>query len=102
MSPTLLWPARVVTPEATYDPAHFRAELGGIAEVLDKQGVTIATIDTVNARLVAEGAATNSAIVRQRWEIEAADGTRWLAELLGSCGCGSTRTTGTNLVELAW
>lgn len=98
----LLWPSRVVTPEATYDPAHFRCELGASAEILDKQGVLIATIDTVNARLVAEGPATNSAIVRQRWEVEAADGTRWLAELLGSCGCGSTRTTGTNPVELAW
>ena len=98
----LLWPARVVTPQATYDPAHFRCELGGLGEVLDKQGQVIATIDTVNVRLVAEGAATNSAIVRQRWEVEAADGTRWLAELLGSCGCGSTRTTGSVLAELAW
>lgn len=99
---TLLWPGRAVTPEATYDPAHIRFELGGSAEVLDKQGVSIATIDTVNARLVSEGAATGSAIVRQRWEIEAADGTRWLAELLGSCGCGSTRTTGSNPAELLW
>lgn len=76
--------------------------------MLDKQGNIIGTITLAvpesgqNPRLVAEGAATNSAIVRQRWEIEAADGTRWLAELLGSCGCGSTRTTGTNPVELAW
>lgn len=98
----------MVTPEATYDPAHLRAEFGGIAEVLDKQGNIIATVTLAvpesgqNPRLVAEGQATNSAIVRQRWEIEAADGTRWLAELLGSCGCGSTRTTGTNPVELAW
>lgn len=98
----LLWPARVVTPEATYDPAHFRAELGASAEILDKQGVLIGTLEGITARLVAEGPATNSAIVRQRWEVEAADGTRWLAELLGSCGCGSTRTTGTNPVELAW
>lgn len=98
----LVWPARIVTQQATYDPAHFRAARGEIAELLDKQGNVIETLSEPSWSLVAEGPATGQPHVKQRWQVESPDGTRWLVELLGSCGCGSTRTTGSNLNELAW
>ena len=95
---SLLWPARIVTPEATYEPAHLRYEFGQTAELLDKAGQTIATMDAPDLRLVFE----SPGFVRQRWQVTGADGTRWLAELIDHCGCGTTRTTGTNPDELAW
>lgn len=98
----LFWPCRIVTPQATYDPAHFRFEHGGLGEVLDKSGQVIETMDGVTPSLVAEGAATGQHNVTQRWQVVASDGTRWLVEVTNGCGCGGTRTTGTNLVELAW
>lgn len=98
----LIWPARVVTPNATYDPAHLRAEHGAQAEVIDKAGTVIETLDTVTLSLVAEGADTGRFEVTQRWQVVSVDGTRWLAELTRGCGCGGTRTTASNPVELAW
>lgn len=94
----LLWPARIVTPEATYEPAHFRASLGEVGELLDKAGQVVATITEPSVDLVFE----SPGFVRQRWQIEGKDGERWLAELIDHCGCGSTRVTGSNPVELAW
>lgn len=94
----LLWPARVVTPDATYEPAHLRASLGEVAELLDKAGQVITTMPAPALDLVFE----SPGFVRQRWQVQGANGERWLAELIDHCGCGSTRVTGTNLVELAW
>lgn len=98
------WPCRVVTPQATYEPAHLRFERGLLAEVVDKAGQTIETMDTPALRLVAEGpaAAAFRYDVTQRWEIEGPGESRWLCDVLKSCGCGSTRVTGSNLSELAW
>lgn len=97
----LLWPARVVTPQATYDPCHFRDE-NGLAEILDKAGAVIATLSDVNRSLAAEGAGIGSVPeVTQIWHVELGE-SRWLIEFPSGCGCGGTRTTGTNLTELAW
>lgn len=96
----LLWPARVVTPDATYDPCHFRHQ-DGLAEVLDKQGKVLVTLAGAEKRLVAEGAQTGQHNVTQRWQVVSPEG-RWLAELTTGCGCGGTGTRGTNPAELAW
>lgn len=98
----LLWPARIVTAQATYEPAHLRVELGVKAELIGKDGVTIETLEHPETTLVAEGAATDSVIVVQRWHVVGPNGERWLAEVIRHCGCGSTRVTGTNPLDLAW
>lgn len=95
---SVLWPARIVTPTATYEPAHLRFELGQVAELLDKAGQVIEVMQTPDLALVFE----SPGFVRQRWQVQGANGERWLAELIDHCGCGSTRVTGSNPVELAW
>lgn len=97
----LLWPARVVTAQATYDPAHFRWDAPGPAELLDKAGVVIETLADPSVKLVAEGAETGQQQITQRWQVESSQG-RWLVELTRGCGCGGTRTTAAVLEELAW
>lgn len=98
----LLWPCRIVTPQGTYDPAHFRRE-DSTCEVLDKQGQVVATLLHGVPSLVAEGSATGKSNVTQRWQVEgAATGVRWLVELTTGCGCGGTVTRETDLGELEW
>ena len=99
---TVLWPARIVTPTATYEPAHCRFELDISAEVLDKAGVLIEQLEQAACTLIAEGEATGSRLVKQRWQITGTGNVRWLAELVDNCGCGTTRVTASNPVELAW
>lgn len=93
-----LWPARVVTADATYEPCIVRAEEGQVAELLDKAGKVITIMDAPSLALVYEG----TQFVRQRWQVTNGAGERWLAELIDHCGCGQTRTTAANLEELAW
>lgn len=98
----LLWPCRIVTPEATYDPAHLRVEPGDKAEIIAKDGTVIAQITNPLTDLVADGRdATGQVHIVQRWQVVGDDGA-WLVELTDGCGCGGTRTTGTNPIELAW
>lgn len=94
----VFWPARIVTPEATYEPAHLRFSHGEVAELLDKAGQAIATMDQPDLVLVFE----SPGFVRQRWQVSNSDGERWLVEVIDHCGCGSTRTTASNPIELAW
>ena len=98
----LIWPARIVTADATYDPAHFRGEHGGRGELLDKAGALIASLDGISWLLVAEGAQTGQVNVTQRWQVTGSNGERWLVELTKGCGCGGTRVTGSNPLELQW
>lgn len=95
---TVLFPARIVTPTATYEPAHLRFSIGEVAELLDKAGAVIEVMQAPDLDLVFE----SPGFVRQRWQVEGKNGERWLAELIDHCGCGSTRVTGTNAVELQW
>lgn len=97
----LIWPARVVTPNATYEPCHFRYEGPGDGELLDKAGVLVETIASPSLALVAEGADTGQIQITQRWQVSNS-GTRWLVELTTGCGCGGTRVTGANPIELSW
>lgn len=97
----ILWPARIVTPQATYEPAHLRQESAD-AEILNKAGELLATLDGASRSLVAEGQATGRRDITQRWQFVGASGERWLVELTTGCGCGGTRVTGTNSVELQW